>query len=65
MKRSMLKAIIEHNAVDGIPFQHPPAKRNSISPHGDNGTWTTLRHEKGLIPGLRWTGQHSRSIGYQ
>jgi hypothetical protein len=65
MEGSMLKAIIEHDVVDGILFQYPPTKGDPISPHRHKGARTTLRHEKRLIPGLRWTGQYSQSIGYQ
>jgi hypothetical protein len=50
MKRPMLKAIIQNDAVDWIPIQHPSPKRGPIGSHRDNGVGATLCHEKRLVP---------------
>jgi hypothetical protein len=50
MKRSMLKAIIQNDAVDWMLFQHPLSQRNSIGSHRDNRLRATLCHKKRLVP---------------
>jgi hypothetical protein len=65
MERPMLKAIVKDDAIDGMLLQHPPTERNAILPHCDDGLRATLRHEKRLIPRLRWAGYNSGSIGHQ
>jgi len=52
MKRYMLKAIVEHDAIDGILFQHPSTKRDTIRSHRNNGSRTSLGDQEWLVSRL-------------
>jgi len=65
MKRPMLKAIIQNNAIDRMVFQHPSTQGNSISTHRNNCIRTPLCDKERLIPRFRWAGQESRSVGHE